>query len=449
VRQGETLLAYLRRRTGVADAERELEARSSALAQDEGAADAYAAALERLLHLGGGDLEVRARSVCAGLGLSVALDRDTPTLSGGERARMALAAILLARFDLFLLDEPTNDLDFDGLDRLEDFLGSLDSALVVVSHDRDFLDRTVTRIAEIDPWRHGVREWAGGWTEYEAARDTARRGNFAAFEQAQERQRELERLLATRRGEARALGASLGKSTGGADRRATNALRTKVRQAARLLARNELPTKPFEPWELRLELRAAAPPGGLVLRLDGAVAERGGFRLGPVDLDVGPQERIVVTGRNGVGKSTLLSLLLGELPLSAGSRVVGRRTTIGALDQSREAGATGSLLDVFSRTTGSSPVDARTLLAKFGLGADHVLRPPASLSPGERTRARLAELQALGVNLLVLDEPTNHLDVEAIEQLELALAGYDGALVLVSHDRRFLERVAPTREVGL
>jgi ATPase subunit of ABC transporter with duplicated ATPase domains len=448
-RPGETLLAYLRRRTGVAEAEHELEARSSALSQDEGAADAYAAALERFLHLGGGDLDVRARTVCGELGLSVPLDRETTGLSGGERGRSALAAILLARFDLFLLDEPTNDLDFDGLDRLESFVHGLDSSLVVVSHDRAFLDRTVTRIAEIDPWRHDVREWAGGWTEYEAARDAARRGEAAAFEQAQGRRRELERLLATRRREARTLGASLGKSTGGADRRATQALRTKVRQAERLLEQNELFAKPFEPWELHLELRATNRPGALVLRLEGAVAERGSFRLGPIDLDVGPQERIVVTGRNGAGKSTLLAMLLGELPLSAGTRAVGRRTTIGALDQSRESSASGSLLDVFRDCTASPPEDARTLLAKFGLGAGHVLRPPASLSPGERTRARLAELQARGVNLLVLDEPTNHLDPEAIEQLELALQGYGGALVLVSHDRRFLERVAPTRAVPL
>jgi ATPase subunit of ABC transporter with duplicated ATPase domains len=271
---GETLLAYLARRTGVSQAERELEARSAALAKDEDAGDAYATALELFLHLGGGDFGPRARSVCAELGLPVALDRQTVGLSGGERARAALAAILLSQFDVFLLDEPTNDLDFDGLGRLERFLDGLDAALVVVSHDRAFLDRTVTRIAEIDPWKHGIREWAGGWSEYEAARDTARRGAYAAFEQAQGRQRELRDLLAKRRSEARGKGASLGKATGGADRRATHALQTKVAQTARLLERNELPEKPFEPWELRLELQERERPGDLVARLEKAVAAR-------------------------------------------------------------------------------------------------------------------------------------------------------------------------------
>ena len=221
-----------------------------------------------------------------------------------------------------------------------------------------------------------------------------------------------------------------------------------MRQAEKLLERNELPDKPFQPWELRLKLGARRRLGDLVLRLEGAVAERGAFRLGPIDLDLLPGERLAVTGPNGSGKSTLLALLLGELPLAAGRRAVGRTTVVGALEQSRAAGDE-SLLAAFTAATGLSAVDARTLLAKFGLGAEHVLRPTHSLSPGERTRARLAELQARGVNCLVLDEPTNHLDLEAVEELEEALAAYDGTAVVVSHDRRFLERFAPTRELAL
>ena len=441
-RAGEPLLAYLARRTGVAAAERELEGASASLARAEaGAHDRYAAALERFLLLGGGDLEPRARSAVSELGLPVELDRPLDRMSGGERARAALAAILLARFDLFLLDEPTNDLDFDGLERLERFVDGLDAALVVVSHDRAFLDRTVTRIVELDPWQHGLREWAGGWREYEAARDAVRAAAYAAFGQAQERRRELTELLAKRRTEARAGG-------GMADRRGTQALQTKVRQAERQLGRNELPEKPFEPWELQLELRAGERGGDVVARLEGAVGERGSFRLGPIDLDVQPGERLAVTGRNGSGKSTLLALLLGELPLASGRRVLGRRTEIGTLEQARP-GEGRALLELFRDRSGLAAEEARTLLAKFGLGADDVLRAESSLSPGERTRARLAELQARGVNLLVLDEPTNHLDLEAVEQLEAALAGYDGAAVVVSHDRRFLERIAPTRELEL
>jgi ATPase subunit of ABC transporter with duplicated ATPase domains len=443
VRPDEPLISYLARRTGVAGAERELDRLTRALAGDPGAVDAYSEALERFLALGGADLDARARAVCAALGLDAGLDRPVAGLSGGEAGRAALASILLARFDIFLLDEPTNDLDADGLDRLERHLAGLPGGVVVVSHDRAFLDATVHRIAALDPRDHTLREWAGGWSEYAARRDTERRGAYAAFEQSQERRREVAALLARRRTEARAGGAQ-------ADRRGTHALMTKVRQAERALERVDRPEKPFEPWELQLALRAGKRPGDVVAALRRAVVSRGAFRLGPIDLDVAWQERVVVTGPNGSGKSTLLAALLGELSLESGSRVAGRQTVVGTIDQRRDRyrGAE-PLLDAFRAQTGMAAEDARTLLAKFGLGAAHIGRPAVSLSPGERTRTQLAELQVREVNLLVLDEPTNHLDLEAVEQLEQALAAYDGSLVVVSHDRRFVERIAPDRELAL
>ena len=447
---GASVLATLSRRAGIVAADRELEEAARVLAQGPGADDRYAAALDRVVALGAGDFDVRARVTCAELGLGVDLDRALEGLSGGEAARAALAAILLSRFDLLLLDEPTNDLDFDGLERLERFLGSYRGALVVVSHDREFLDRTVSRIAAIEPDTRCVREWAGGWSDYEVARGAERAAARADFEHAQLRRKRLTELLGTRRSEARAKGASLGDKTGGADRRATHALETKVRQAERLLGRNELPEKPFQPWELHLTLQAGARPSELVLELAGAIAQRGLFRLGPIDVDLAPGERLSIAGPNGAGKSTLLGMLLGDVPLVDGARRVGRRTVVGAIGQERDAysGET-ALADEFMTRTGLVRVDVRTLLAKFGLGPDHIGRSCSSLSPGERTRAHLAELQARGVNLLILDEPTNHLDLEAVEQLEKALVEYDGALVVVSHDRRFLERIAPTREIEL
>jgi ATPase subunit of ABC transporter with duplicated ATPase domains len=446
----ETLLDFLERRVGVAAAATELEEAAAQLAHDSRAERRYSDSLERFLALGGGDFEARARSTCADLGLRLTLDHGAGALSGGERARADLAAILLSRFDLLLLDEPTNDLDFDGLGRLERFVESYTGALVVVSHDRAFLDRTVDRIASIEPDTGSVREWAGGWSDYELARDAERAAALDRYEQAQLRRRRLKELLSTRRTEARSRGASLGKATGGADRRATHALETKVRQAERLLDRNEVPVKPFEAWALKLSLQAGERLGDHVLGLQGAVAVRGAFRLGPIDVDLAPGERVSVTGRNGAGKSTLLGMLLGVVPLIAGERTVGRQTVIGAIGQGRDAYAGDPLLlHEFSSRSELTPSDARTLLAKFGLGAEHVGRSCSTLSPGERTRAHLAELQARGVNVLVLDEPTNHLDLEAVEQLEAALAAYDGTLVVVSHDRRFLERIAPTRELRL
>ncbi len=208
--------------------------------------------------------------------------------------------------------------------------------------------------------------------------------------------------------------------------------------------------KPWEGWELRLQLAPSARSGDVVVRLDQAVVTRGSFELGPIDLEIGWQERIAILGPNGSGKTTLLRALLGEIPLTSGHRWIGpgcasvRWTSRAASSPRTSHSSTASRPRPAWRSAAS-----RSLLAKFGLTATHVERVGAELSPGERSRAILAELMAGGVNCLVLDEPTNHLDLEAIEQLELALDGYDGTLLLVSHDRRLLETVRITRTIEL
>jgi ATPase subunit of ABC transporter with duplicated ATPase domains len=446
-RRGETLLGSLERRTGVAAAAGELETLAAGLADAtrgrlQAVEDAYAAALERFLMLGGGDLEARAREVCAQLGLPAdRLDLPLNALSGGEAARGALAAILLSRFDTLLLDEPTNDLDFDGLERLERFVQELPGALVVVSHDRAFLDRTVSRIAEIEEGNGGLREYAGGWSEFAAERERIRARHYERWDASvEERRRVGEQARRMQQWEERGYGQGRKKK------------KTKdVRKAfARKLERVAVVEKPYEPWQLRLELSAEVRPGDIVVRLERAVVERGVFKLGPIDLELGRGDRLALLGPNGSGKSTLVGALAGRLPLASGRRLLGSGVVFGELDQQRaELASPDLLLDRFARLSGLEAEPARTVLAKFGLGADEVLRPAEGLSPGERSRALLAVLAVSKANCLVLDEPTNHLDLEAIEQLELALDDYAGTLVLVSHDRQFLERIEPTRAFEL
>ena len=208
--------------------------------------------------------------------------------------------------------------------------------------------------------------------------------------------------------------------------------------------------KPWEGWQLDLVFESGERSGAVVVRLDAAVVHRGSFTLGPVDLEVEWQERLAIVGPNGSGKTTLLRAILGEQPLDAGARWVGPGVRFGTLDQARSVLATdGPLLDAVCARTGLLVTEARSQLAKLGLDADAVARPPAVLSPGERSRAILGALAAGESNCLVLDEPTNHLDLPAIEQLEAALDGYTGTLLLVTHDRRLLERVALTRTLEL
>ncbi|MEU6084164.1 ABC-F family ATP-binding cassette domain-containing protein [Streptomyces sp. NPDC047108] len=456
-RQGESVREFLARRTGVAAAQHALDEATQALADGlPGADDAYADGLERWLALGGADLEERAEETAGSLGLAVGLDRPMTTLSGGQAARAGLASLLLSRYDVFLLDEPTNDLDLDGLERLEAFVTGLRAGTVVVSHDREFLTRTVTKVLELDLHQQQVNLYGGGYAAYLEERDVARRHARQEYEEYADTRAGLESRARMQRNWMAKGVKNARRKAGDNDKLgrkfrsdASEKQASKARQTERLIERLDVVEEPREEWELRMEIAAAPRSGAVVATLTGAEAKRGSFAFGPVDLQVDWADRVAITGANGSGKSTLLAALLGRLPLDTGQATLGPGVVVGEVDQARGLFfGDEPLMDAFAAAVpDTSPADVRTLLAKFGLKAAHVLRPASTLSPGERTRAALALLQGRGVNLLVLDEPTNHLDLPAIEQLESALASYEGTLLLVTHDRRMLSAVQVTRRV--
>ena len=457
---GETLHDHLARRSGVAAADHALTFATEQLASGDAAAtERYDAALGHWMALGGADFEARAAKVCDDLGLPAGLlSVDARALSGGQAARASLAAVLLSRHDLLLLDEPTNDLDLAGLDRLERFLlTERAGGLVVVSHDRRFLERVVGDVVEIDEHHHRATRFGGGWHAYLDTRSTERHHAEQRYADARSKRDELaDRVRMQRQWSENAQRNEKRRATDNdkfiAKRRAerTEKQAAKVRSSVRAIERLEEVEKPWQAWELHLDLAAASRSGDIVARLDAATIERGTFRLGPIDEEISWGERIAIDGPNGSGKSTLLAALLGRLPLTGGSARLGPSVIVGELDQARgQFLGTSSLIDAFLTDSGLTVSDARSLLAKFGLGADHVQRAAATLSPGERTRAALALLMAGGTNCLVLDEPTNHLDVPAIEQLEAALDMWEGTLLLVTHDRALRDRVRIDRTIKL
>jgi ATPase subunit of ABC transporter with duplicated ATPase domains len=330
-----------------------------------------------------------------------------------------------------------------------------------VSHDRAFLERTVTAVADIDAHAHALTRYEGGWQAYLDERARARMHAEQAYKVYVDQRDTLTERARTQR-QWSVQGVKTAKRSGETDKfirhrqiSSSEHVAAKAKATDRALGRLAKVDKPFEGWDLRLRIADAGRSGDVVARLADAVVERPGsggepgFTLGPVNLEVGFGDRLAVVGRNGSGKSTLLAALFGRLPLASGSQWSGPSVVVGEISQARDelAGAP-TLLDGFHAATGvDDRAAARSALAKFGLDAEHVGRPPESLSPGERTRATLAVLQVRGVNVLVLDEPTNHLDLEAVEQLEQAIEGFPGTLVLVTHDRRLLAAVGIDRVV--
>ena len=448
---GESVGHYLARRTGATEATRAMESTAAALGSgDPGADDAYAVAFDRWMASGAADLDDRIGPTLADLGLDVGPDAMMTALSGGQAARVALAALLLSRFDVVLLDEPTNDLDLDGLARLEAFVQGLRGGVVLVSHDREFLARCVTRIVELDLAQGQVSVYDGGYDAFLEERAVARRHAREAYEQyAGTRADLVQRARTQREWSSQGVRNAMKKSPDNDKIRRKAATESsekqaqKVRQMESRIARLEEVEEPRKEWVLQFDIAAAPRSSGVVATLNEATRRLGDFELGPVSVQVNAGDRIGITGPNGAGKTTLLRLLLGGSEPDSGSASLGATVAIGVIDQAR-TGLDDALPlgDAFEAAVPEmTQAEVRTLLAKFGLKADQVTSLVGRLSPGERTRAAMALLQGRGVNLLVLDEPTNHLDMPAIEQLEQALESYDGALLLVSHDRRLLENV--------
>ena len=316
----------------------------------------------------------------------------------------------------------------------------------------------MTSVLELDLAQHATRHVSGGYAAYLEEREIEHRHERENYEEYADRRESLVQRAHTQR-------SWMDKGVANGRRKATDNDKigrkfrsessekqaAKARQTQRLLERLEEVAEPRKEWQLRMEIAQAPRSGAVVAVANGAVVRRGDFVLGPVNLRVDWADRIAITGPNGSGKSTLLALLLGRLSPDEGTATLGAGVVVGEVDQAR------SLFDsdaTLARAMGEhlpqlDDASVRTLLAKFGLRSEHVRRPTDTLSPGERTRAALALLQARGVNLLVLDEPTNHLDLPAIEQLESALDFFTGTVLLVTHDRQMLAAVRTSRQLSM
>ncbi len=458
---GETVGDFLSRRTGVAQIVTAFDDAVADLSVEaDGASDRYDEALTRYLAVDAARWDTNVELTLTAVGLDPSLaDRRCADLSGGQRSRVGLAALSLSTFDVLLLDEPTNDLDIAGLAMLEQLVTSSSVAMAIVSHDRAFLSNVATSILELTEHDHTAIRFNGGYDAWLVERERAKANHQRAYDDYQSKRSDLAGRAQQQR-EWSDQGTSKVRTSNENDKN-IRAFRTatsekqasKAKQTQRALERldrNEAVAAPWKPWDLQLRFGEADRAGAEVAVLSGAIVDRGTYSLGPVDVVVAAGDRVLITGPNGSGKTTLIDALLGNIALSSGTQRLGPSVKTGILAQDRPLFAKApSLLRAFVDQAGCDDVEARSQLAKLGLSTERIDRPTDSLSMGERTRAAFGLFAMIGTNLLIVDEPTNHLDLPAIEALEGALAQYPHTLLVVSHDRRFVEAVDVNRRWAL
>jgi ATP-binding cassette subfamily F protein 3 len=412
----------------------------------EAAMARYAEALDAAERLDAYGAAARLAAVLAGLGLDH-LDTTTPVaiLSGGQKTRLGLARLLLARPDLLLLDEPTNHLDITALHWLERFVREYQGAVLIVSHDRAFLDATVSTILALDETTHTITEYAGSYSDYAEEMERQREKLADAYRRQQERigaikedigalkQRAVDRERTT-------IDFALRKKA----KRGARTAKVRERKLERLLASEEHLDKPRQTWQMKLQFGDAPPSGQRVLTLEEVSKGFDGRTLfADVNEELRQGERVTLLGPNGSGKTTLLRIITGQIAPDTGRVRLGANVRPGYFSQEQEGlDPAQTALEAVRAAAPLSETEARYFLHYFLFAGDAVCTPVRRLSYGERARLVLARLVLSGVNFLLLDEPLNHLDIPSRQQFEAALDAFDGTVLAVVHDRYFVETFA-------
>ena len=390
----------------------------------------------------------RLQSILAALNLDTIPDEQiAATLSGGQKTRLSLALVLLSDPQLLLLDEPTNHLDIEMLTWLENWLNQFRGAALIVTHDRTFLERTVTRILDLDPEKHSLRSYEGTYTDYLEQVARERQKQWDAYQDQVAEIRRMRQDIVRTKEQARNVEITTTSRQPRIRRYAKKVAqkaKSREKKLARYLRSDERVEKPKVGWQLKLEFDNLAHLGKQVLALENLSAGYPNRRLlTGINLHVQAGQRIAFSGANGSGKTTLLRTIAGLLPPLGGRVVLGSTVKLGYLSQGQETlDPQKNALETIQSIAALTSTETRNFLHRYLFKGDDPLRPVAQLSYGERSRLMLARLVAEGCNFLLLDEPLNHLDIPSREQFEQTLKHFQGTLLVVVHDRYFIRRFA-------
>lgn len=442
----ESIVNYLKRVSGIDALEKEIESLSADLS-DPQKVKHYDEIRSKYEHLDGYSFVHKAKVMLSGFGLdNVGLDCQVSNLSSGQKNKVTLAGILLKGIDLLLLDEPTNNMDIPALVWLEDFLQKSEAVCIVVSHDRRFLDKVAKKVFEIDWHTRSLTVTRGIYSDYlemVAKRVAGQKKEYRLQQEEigrlneQAREKRVDSTMGSRwtPNDNDKFLKGFKRDRAGKSSKVAKSIEKRVEQMDKI-------EKPIERKPFEIPLRAKADSGTLNVRLIDVVAGySGSFSIGPLSFELRYGDRVGVMGLNGTGKSTLLKTITGQIVPISGKIEIGSGIRFGNMMQEHETlPRECTLLDFLSGRVCSDQQDSYSKLSKFGFNERQVKLPISTLSPGGRARLLLALFSAQSVNTLVLDEPTNHLDIEALDALEETLKTYQGTVILVSHDRYFLER---------